>query len=79
MNESEIAPLATADIIFCRNVFIYFSETAISRTVRTFSRFMPAGGLLFVGVSESLLRLTRDFVLEDVDNAFVYKKESRER
>lgn len=79
VNESEIAPLATADIIFCRNVFIYFSEATISRTVRNFAKYMPAGGHLLVGVSESLLRLTRDFVLEDVDNAFVYKKESRER
>src|ERR1041384_715323 len=31
MDESEVAPLANADIIFCRNVFIYFSESEIGR------------------------------------------------
>jgi len=77
MNESEIAPLATADIIFCRNVFIYFSESSIARTVRLFARHMPAEGYLFVGTAESLLRLTTEFVLKDIDNAFIYEKESR--
>jgi chemotaxis protein methyltransferase CheR len=75
MNEAEIAPLATADIIFCRNVFIYFSESSISKTVRLFARHMPAEGYLFVGTAESLLRLTSDFALKDIDNAFIYKKE----
>jgi chemotaxis protein methyltransferase CheR len=79
MNESEIAPLATADVIFCRNVFIYFSETTVARTVRTFARYMPHGGSLFVGVAESLLRLTTDFELHEVGNAFVYEKEKESR
>jgi chemotaxis protein methyltransferase CheR len=77
MNEVLIAPLARADLIFCRNVFIYFSETSIARTVRLFSRYMPPEGYLFVGTAESLIRLTTDFVLEDIENAFIYKKESR--
>jgi chemotaxis protein methyltransferase CheR len=76
INEGDIASLAAADVIFCRNVFIYFSEIAITRTVRSFSRFMPSPGYLFVGVSESLMRLTRDFGLEEIDDAFVYLKES---
>jgi chemotaxis protein methyltransferase CheR len=79
VNETEIASFSTADLIFCRNVFIYFSETTTARTVRTFARYMPSDGFLFVGVSESLLRLTTDFVLEDVGNAFVYKREPRGR
>jgi chemotaxis protein methyltransferase CheR len=33
---------------------------------------MPAGGQLFVGSSESLLRLTTDFELREIDDAFVY-------
>ena len=75
MNEADIASLAAADVIFCRNVFIYFSEIAITKTVRSFARFMFSPGYLFVGISESLLRLTRDFALEEVDDAFVYLKE----
>jgi chemotaxis protein methyltransferase CheR len=77
INEAEVAPLATADFIFCRNVFIYFSESSIARTVRLFARYMPAEGYLFVGTAESLLRLTMDFELKDICNAFIYEKESR--
>ena len=74
MNESEIAPMASADVIFCRNVFIYFSETAITRTVRSFASLMRSPAYLFVGSSESLLRVTREFDLEEVDDAFVYRR-----
>ena len=77
MNAHEIATLAEADVIFCRNVFIYFSEMTISRTVRSFARFMPSPAYLFVGSAESLMRLTTDFSLEEVDDAFVYIKEAQ--
>lgn len=77
MDESEIAPLAAADFIFCRNVFIYFSENAIGRVVRSFSRFVRPPGHLFVGAAESLLRMTTDFTLTEVDNGFVYVKRER--
>jgi chemotaxis protein methyltransferase CheR len=71
---SEIAALAAAPIIFCRNVFIYFSPEAIRRTVHCFAEKMPAEGHLFVGASESLLRLTNDFSLEEIGRAFAYVK-----
>src|SRR5689334_23540524 len=77
MDESEIAPLANADFIFCRNVFIYFSEAAIGRVVRSFARFMRPPGFLFVGAAESLLRMTTEFNLTEVDDAFVYVKRER--
>ncbi|MFZ1506271.1 MAG: CheR family methyltransferase [Anaerolineae bacterium] len=72
--EADVAALATADIIFCRNVFIYFSDAAIARVVNTFYRLMPSPGYLFVGTSESLLRLGTRFELEDIGNTFVYVK-----
>lgn len=74
IDESQIAPLSAADFIFCRNVFIYFSVSAIGRVVRSFSRFMRPPGYLFVGAAESLLRLTTDFTLAEIDDAFVYVK-----
>ena len=77
MDESQIAPLAAADFIFCRNVFIYFSESAIGRVVRSFARFIRPPGYLFVGAAESLLRLTTDFTLTEIDDAFVYVKRER--
>jgi chemotaxis protein methyltransferase CheR len=74
MDEDKIAPLASADFIFCRNVFIYFSESAIRRAVHSFARFIRPPGYLFVGAAESLLRLSTDFTLTEIDDAFVYVK-----
>ena len=76
IDEGEVAPLAAAHVIFCRNVFIYLSESAIGRTVHSFARHIRPPGYLFVGTSESLLRLTTDFILEELDKAFVYVKQS---
>ena len=67
---------AAADVIICRNVFIYFSETAIRSVVETFARAMPATAYLCVGAAESLLRITDRFELEQIGEAFVYAKRS---
>lgn len=74
VSPGEIDALARSPVIFCRNVFIYFSPGAITRTVDHFADRMPEKGHLFVGVSESLLRLTKRFDLEEVGKAFVYVK-----
>ena len=77
MDVDQIAPFADADFIFCRNVFIYFSESAIGRVVRNFARFIRPPGYLFVGAAESLLRISTDFTLTEIDDAFVYVKRER--
>ena len=76
MDDAQIAPFASANTIVCRNVFIYFSESAISKTVSSFAKYIRPPGYLFIGVSESILRLTTRFTLEEIDNAFVYVKGS---
>lgn len=68
----EIAPLARVQAIFCRNVFIYFSRHTIRQTVAMIAVRMPPSGCLFVGASESLLRLTTDFELKEIGGALVY-------
>jgi chemotaxis protein methyltransferase CheR len=68
----EISDLARSQVIFCRNVFIYFSSHGIRQTLATFASRMPRGGHLFVGASESLLKLTTDFELRELGDAFVY-------
>jgi chemotaxis protein methyltransferase CheR len=74
MVESDVAWLATAPVIFCRNVFIYFSQDSIRKTATLFAHLMPRPGYLFVGASESLLRLTTDFDFQEISGAFVYVK-----
>ena len=72
--DEQVALLARSPIIFCRNVFIYFSDAATRHVVETFARSMPAPGYLCVGASESLLKLTSRFDLEEIGGAFVYMK-----
>jgi len=74
MAEPEIKPLATAHIIFCRNVFIYFSQKTIRKTVGLFFEAMPTPGYLCIAASESLLKLTTDFELQEIGGAFIYVK-----
>lgn len=71
-DSGEIAHLARSHAIFCRNVFIYFSPHAIRQTVASIASKMPHGGHLFVGASESLLRMTTDFELKEIGGALVY-------
>jgi chemotaxis protein methyltransferase CheR len=68
----EVAVMARVQAIFCRNVFIYFSPHAIRQTVAIIASKMPAGGCLFVGASESLLRKTTDFELKEIAGALTY-------
>jgi len=77
MEPAETALLAHCPIIFCRNAFIYFSQAAVRRVVGHFASLMPVPGFLCVGASESLLNVTTDYALEEIDGAFVYVKRSR--
>jgi chemotaxis protein methyltransferase CheR len=45
------------DIIFCRNVMIYFDKETQGRLVQRMCRYLDEGGYLFIGHSESLLNL----------------------
>jgi chemotaxis protein methyltransferase CheR len=74
LNPAETVLLSAAPFVFCRNVFIYFSTATIARVVAQFAQRMPRPGYLFVGVSESLLRASTEFELDEIDGAFVYVK-----
>lgn len=50
------------DIIFCRNVIIYFALDLKKKIIQQFRNMLNPGGVLFVGASESLYPLTNEFV-----------------
>lgn len=64
-----------SDIIFCRNVIIYFDEEMKKRVISSFYDNMVPGGYLFVGHSESLHNISRSFKPSHYPGAIVYKKE----
>jgi chemotaxis protein methyltransferase CheR len=65
---------AAADVIFCRNLFIYFDSATVERVAAAFAERMRRPGYLCIAAAESLLRLSTPFTLEDVGGAFVYVK-----
>ncbi len=50
------------DVIFCRNVMIYFNRETQERLVRKFYNALVPGGYLIIGHSESISRLNHDFI-----------------
>ncbi len=74
MDPAQLTLLAVSPIVFCRNLFIYFSEQSLARVVRVFDEMMPTPGYLCLGASESLLRYTTRFELEEIAGAYVYVK-----
>jgi chemotaxis protein methyltransferase CheR len=49
------------DLIFCRNVMIYFDRPTQAQLVEKFHRYLKPCGYLFIGHSESLQRLDQPF------------------
>ena len=77
MSESEVAEFAGSHIIFCCNVFIYFSAAAISQTLRLFAKRMPAGGCLFTDKGdyfESLVSEVDYFERQEFSGSSVWMK-----
>ena len=71
---SDVRRFAGADVILCRNVFIYFADDAIREVVRVIHATMPPDGFLFLGAAESLTRLGVDLQLAEIGSAFAYVK-----
>jgi len=71
---SEWAAYADSDVVFCRNVFIYFSDAAIRKVGSVLGERMPVGGHLLLGASESLTRFGLPFELAEIEKSFVYIK-----
>jgi len=62
------------DVIFCRNVMMYFDEAEQRRLVKKFYRCLAPGGYLFVGHAESLLGLSDRFTMVYRDSGTAYKR-----
>jgi len=62
------------DVIFCRNVMMYFDEAEQKRLIDKFYRCLNSDGYLFVGHAESLLGLTDKFQMVHRNSGTAYQR-----
>lgn len=74
MQPTQAALLGSSDVIFCRNLFIYFTPASVREVAARFANWMPSPGFLCVGAAESLLRTGSGLELQDLGGAYVYVK-----
>jgi len=64
---------ALYDIVFCRNLLIYFDRPTQERVVATLRRLLKPRGILFVGSSEPGLLIALGFVMEKLPQAYALR------
>jgi chemotaxis protein methyltransferase CheR len=74
LDTAAINKLGKFELILCRNVLIYFSDDVIRKVIQTLSDALVPGGVLCVGVSESLMRFGGPLVCEEHRGVFVYRR-----
>ena len=62
------------DIVFCRNVTIYFDPQTTRRVIENFYNCLDQDGYLFLGHTETLWDVTNKFERVEFPQAFIYKK-----
>ncbi len=62
------------DVVFCRNVLIYFSESAVRRAVANFATALRPGGVLFLGHAESLIGVSPAFDTIRLQRSIAYRR-----
>jgi chemotaxis protein methyltransferase CheR len=62
------------DVVFCRNLLIYFDDAGFDRAVGVLARVLAPGGYLFLGHSESLIDRSDEFAPVWLEGAMVYRK-----
>jgi len=65
------------DIVFCRNVLMYFNAAQMQAAIRRIAQAMVPGGYLFLGHAETLRGISNDFHLCHSHGTFYYQRKEQ--
>jgi chemotaxis protein methyltransferase CheR len=74
LNDADMAAVGKVDIIFCRNVFIYFDSVTVRRVISKFYHLLNPGGFLFLGHAETITGMNTHFETIHAHATFYYRK-----
>jgi len=74
---SRLAFINPMDVIFCRNVIIYFDMSGKRKVIEMFHTKLKEKGYLLLGHSESLINISTAFALRHLKHDMVYQKQDR--
>lgn len=75
MEKNTLATLGKFDVIFSRNMLIYFDDASKREVVLNFYEMLNKGGYLFLGHADNINRASSLFKTMKINNSLVYKKE----
>lgn len=70
----DYSPLGQFDIIFCRNVLIYFDNETRKKILEKFRKSMAHDGFLFLGTSETIFNFSESFTLHESEKGLLRPK-----
>ncbi|NRD79358.1 protein-glutamate O-methyltransferase CheR [Bacillus sp. BRMEA1] len=76
LDQTKVSQLGKFDVIFCRNVLIYFDQETTKRVIKSLHQNLSPDGFLFLGHAESITDMALGFQKVDSDKTFYYRKES---
>ena len=76
LNQEKVAEIGEVDIIFCRNVLIYFDRDKTKQVIRSLYQNLAPDGYLFLGHAESITDTNMGLQKVRSDKSFYYRKES---
>ena len=73
-NKKEMSEFGKFDVIFSRNMFIYFDESSRKEVALTFHDMLRPGSYVFLGHAEYMSRIVSVFTAKKIDNSLIYQK-----